>query len=564
MKLKNFINLFDFLISFSSAYLILTFSVVEKSLMPLIIQNIETDIYLKLFLASLLSIVFLILNKIFYKLSNIQNHRNLLETLIFITVIFSTFYMLRLFSLSRLFIVISLTIFLFFNLIYKKKLSKDISQIGNVVFIAIFITFFSYLTLQNINNVKEDVFYENNEFISLKENDINSEIEINIYNKNERNYKEFVNTYVGTYILNNTYELKKFKICCEEFSYFDYGQKSSGAISIHDENIYLVSGNLVVQRFNLSKIISSTTDFSSYIVPTNIESLIKNNNLFENNWESLKDMIIIDNFMYLSYLEENTKDCINIQVVGADIRTEPLIFNIVFKNEQCVSRTNENFNAHQGGGKMLSLGNNKILLSIGDFRQYELAQNTESIFGKIILIDLLKGDFEIISIGNRNPQGLSSLKNNEKYILETEHGPRGGDEINIISLEQVNNYGWPISSYGDHYDGKVKEIAPLYKSHSSYGFEEPLYYFPFEIVGSHGISDIEQNHYVENNNYFVATLNGKKIYDIRLSEDYKSLISISEIFIGERIRNIIYNSVSDVYFLLLEDTPSIAVFSKKD
>ena len=50
-------------------------------------------------------------------------------------------------------------------------------------------------------------------------------------------------------------------------------------------------------------------------------------------------------------------------------------------------------------------------------------------------------------------EGWFALK--KKILISTEHGPKGGDEINIIELNlplQSNNLGWPIASYGDHYD----------------------------------------------------------------------------------------------------------------
>ena len=64
-------------------------------------------------------------------------------------------------------------------------------------------------------------------------------------------------------------------------------------------------------------------------------------------------------------------------------------------------------------------------------------------------------------------------------MLETEHGPRGGDEINLIDLNDINqdeipNYGWAISST-EHYGAKIIKIIkkyekyPLYKSHSEHG-----------------------------------------------------------------------------------------------
>jgi len=57
----------------------------------------------------------------------------------------------------------------------------------------------------------------------------------------------------------------------------------------------------------------------------------------------------------------------------------------------------------------------------------------------------------IYSYGQRNPQGLTTNPWTGD-IWETEHGPRGGDEINIIQAGR--NYGWPVISYGINYDGK--------------------------------------------------------------------------------------------------------------
>ena len=80
------------------------------------------------------------------------------------------------------------------------------------------------------------------------------------------------------------------------------------------------------------------------------------------------------------------------------------------------------------------------------------------------------------------------IKKND-VIISTEHGPRGGDEINInlkTDNETIENFGWPISSYGVHYDGIERKEAPLYKSHKDHGFIEPIKYF----VPSIAISEI--------------------------------------------------------------------------
>jgi glucose/arabinose dehydrogenase len=82
----------------------------------------------------------------------------------------------------------------------------------------------------------------------------------------------------------------------------------------------------------------------------------------------------------------------------------------------------------------------------------------------------------IYSYGHRNPQSLT-VHPETGAIWETEHGPRGGDEINII--EAGKNYGWPVISYGINYNGTqfTEEVA---KS----GMEQPLHYWVPSIAPS--------------------------------------------------------------------------------
>ena len=101
---------------------------------------------------------------------------------------------------------------------------------------------------------------------------------------------------------------------------------------------------------------------------------------------------------------------------------------------------------------------NKILFSVGFAKNYEAPQDKNSLLGKIISIDKLTKDFQIESYGHGNPQGLSYLKEKD-VIINTEHGPFGGDEINLNFLydnSQDKNYGWPISSTGKPYPNEKK------------------------------------------------------------------------------------------------------------
>ena len=93
-----------------------------------------------------------------------------------------------------------------------------------------------------------------------------------------------------------------------------------------------------------------------------------------------------------------------------------------------------------------------ILFSTGDFRNRPLAQKLENQYGKILKIDIDTKIGEIVSYGHRNPQGLHYSKKYD-FIISTEHGPKGGDEININHKPflKIKNFGWPISSYGEHY-----------------------------------------------------------------------------------------------------------------
>ena len=105
------------------------------------------------------------------------------------------------------------------------------------------------------------------------------------------------------------------------------------------------------------------------------------------------------------------------------------------------------------------------MLSTGTANELILdAQNKNSTTGKILLIDKNSRKYEVISLGHRNPQGLQYLKE-FNIVINSEHGPKGGDEINFNQLftDLPKNFGWPISSYGTPYDKKKKIIKNLIK-----------------------------------------------------------------------------------------------------
>jgi len=82
----------------------------------------------------------------------------------------------------------------------------------------------------------------------------------------------------------------------------------------------------------------------------------------------------------------------------------------------------------------------------------------------------------VYSFGHRNPQGMTKNPFTGE-IWTHEHGPKGGDELNII--KKAANYGWPVISYGINYDGSV-----LTKLTEKDGMEQPLYYWLPSIAPS--------------------------------------------------------------------------------
>ena len=157
-------------------------------------------------------------------------------------------------------------------------------------------------------------------------------------------------------------------------------------------------------------------------------------------------------------------------------------------------------------------------------------------------------------------------------FLSTEHGPRMGDEINIISTQALNNYGWPMSSYGVHYNSnyginysfEVIPDAPLYKSHKDFGFIEPIYYFGFDKALEHGISDIEIiNSESDNLQFIFGSLAYGRLYIASYDTNMKKFNSLSSYNVNNRIRDIVKVD-SKTFVGLFENPPKISIISLPD
>jgi len=143
------------------------------------------------------------------------------------------------------------------------------------------------------------------------------------------------------------------------------------------------------------------------------------------------------------------------------------------------------------GCRMVQAPDGNLFVSLGDhFSAAEMAQTLDNHIGKIVrirpdgtappdnpFVNKPGALPEIWAYGLRNPEGLAFNPADGK-LWEQEHGPQGGDEINII--DKGKNYGWPVVSYGVNYDGSPvgtgKAQAP--------GMQDPVWHWTPSIAPS--------------------------------------------------------------------------------
>lgn len=136
------------------------------------------------------------------------------------------------------------------------------------------------------------------------------------------------------------------------------------------------------------------------------------------------------------------------------------------------------------GGRMVFDGKGYLFIGLGENNQRSTAQDLDKLQGKVVrltdegkmppdnpFVNRTDARPEIWSYGIRNPQGMAMNPWSDALWLN-EHGPRGGDEINIP--EKGKNYGWPIATWGINYSGlKIPEA----KGEIVEGTEQPVFYW---------------------------------------------------------------------------------------
>ncbi|MGA7374591.1 MAG: PQQ-dependent sugar dehydrogenase [Methyloceanibacter sp.] len=196
----------------------------------------------------------------------------------------------------------------------------------------------------------------------------------------------------------------------------------------------------------------------------------------------------VNDTIYLSYLV-GTADSSTIRVMKAKLDDQ----NEALTDQQILFESTPGAKPEQLGGRIALTPDGYLFLSLGDRWAGDVAQDLTQDEGTIIRIRtdgsipadnpfrwLLGARPEIWSYGHRNPQGLA-FDVTRKELWSDEHGPQGGDELNLIL--PGHDYGWPVITYGTDYSGR-----PIGNGVAQTGLEQPVHYWVPTSIAPSGLA----------------------------------------------------------------------------
>ncbi len=216
---------------------------------------------------------------------------------------------------------------------------------------------------------------------------------------------------------------------------------------------------------------------------------------------------------------------------------------------------------HHFGGRMVWGPDDKLYFTMGEGSRYkEKAQDMSTSYGAVIRLnpdgsvpndnpDFGDGALpELYSKGHRNPQGLAYDAARD-VMWEHEHGPKGGDEINII--EPGANYGWPIATYGIDYNGA--RITPFTEYE---GTKQPFKYWTPSIAPS-GLAVYRGDLFPDwDGDLLVGALSLTALHRVIMDGDKE--VGEERYLIGERIRDVRVGPDGAIY-VTTEDSGGAAI-----
>ena len=249
----------------------------------------------------------------------------------------------------------------------------------------------------------------------------------------------------------------------------------------------------------------------------------------------------------------------------ASITIPQSAWKVLYQSEPCLPlrRKHDGIAGNLAGGRILvDSKNERLFYTNGEYgwggdtiaapSGVPLPQDPKSHYGKIMAIDLATGAFAIHAHGLRNMQGITFDPQGRLWTVE--HGPRGGDELNLI--EEGSNYGWPHVSFGTAYNGLPLSYARSVGRHG--GFVKPkLSWLP--SIAPSCLTTIRGFHDAWDGDLLVTTLKTHKLVRIRV--DGNRVVFAEDIKIGQgrRIRYALQHS--DGRLVIMTDDREVIFFS---
>jgi cytochrome c2 len=210
----------------------------------------------------------------------------------------------------------------------------------------------------------------------------------------------------------------------------------------------------------------------------------------------------------------------------------------------------------QAGGRMVRRTDDTILIAVGDHQMdgfYDsraVSMDPTNDLGKLIELNIKTGASRHFAIGLRNPLGLTVA--HDGRIWETENGPQGGDEVNLMI--EGRNYGWPIVTYGMVYGHPPKNwpFNPRPGGHD--GYARPRFAFVPSVAPTNIIAPDPREFPNWSDSLLMCSLRGNTLYVLKTDGD--DIVYAEPIhFDGYRLRDII--SMPDGRLAILADDGSL-------
>lgn len=255
-------------------------------------------------------------------------------------------------------------------------------------------------------------------------------------------------------------------------------------------------------------------------------------------------------WIYFSFSAEN-EDGLGTEVARARLQEMKLTdLEIIFRVEK------KSEGGHHFGSRLVFDNNGYLYITAGERGDRPRAQDINDHAGSVIrlhddgrvpednpFVGKANAKPEIFSYGHRNPQGMALHPVTGEVWLH-EHGPQGGDEINIT--RPGKNFGWPVITYGVNYGWGSKIGEGTHKA----GMEQPIYYWDPSIAPS-GMAFYQGEKFPQwKGNLFVGSLKFKLLVCLEL--DGNNVVKEERLIAGEygRIRDVRSN---DGYLYLVTD-----------